>query len=94
MTSNQPPYIRVRCGIYHFARRVPADLHRAFGDVGELEVATCRAFHDHFKKEIKISDEIGVMLSSSSDGKEFEDLTVEETADKAVECCLWIMRTN
>ena len=36
MTYNQSPHIRVRSGIYHFVRRVPADLHRR--DLGAAEV--------------------------------------------------------
>ena len=40
-----------------------------------------RAFYDHFKKDIKVSEEIGIMLPSSFDDKEFEDLTIEEIAD-------------
>ena len=30
MTYNQSPHIRVRNGIYHFVRRVPADLHQHY----------------------------------------------------------------
>ena len=48
-----------------------------------------RAFHDHFKKDIKVSEEIGVMLTSSFDELEFEDLTIEEIADGPVEHSLW-----
>lgn len=40
-----------------------------------------RAFHDHLTKDIKISEEIGIMLTSSFDELEFEDLTIEEIAD-------------
>jgi hypothetical protein len=51
-----------------------------------------RAFHDHFKKDIKVSEEIGVMLPSSFDDEEFEDLTVQEIADGPVEYSLWNRR--
>ena len=30
MTHSQSPYIRVRFGIYHFARRVPADVQQYY----------------------------------------------------------------
>ena len=30
MTYNQSPYIRVRFGIYHFVRRVPADVQQYY----------------------------------------------------------------
>ena len=48
-----------------------------------------RAFHDHFKKDIKVSEDIGVMLPSSFDDKEFKVLTVEQIADGPVEYSLW-----
>ena len=67
-------------------------LHYAFGDMGELEEAMRRAFHDHFKKDIKVSKEIGVMLPSSFGDKEFEDLNVEQIADGPVEYTLWKRR--
>jgi hypothetical protein len=31
-----------------------------------------RAFHDHFKKDIKVSEETGVMLPSSFDDRNLE----------------------
>ena len=64
-------------------------MHYAFGDMGELEEAMRRAFHDHFKKDIKVSEEIGVMLASSFDDKEFEDLTVEQVANGPAEYSSW-----
>tara|TARA_B100001057_G_scaffold368808_1_gene372379 strand:- start:387 stop:641 length:255 start_codon:yes stop_codon:yes gene_type:complete len=67
-------------------------MHYAFGDMGELEETMRRAFHDHFKKDIKVSEEIGVMLPSSFDDEKFEDLTVQEIADGPVECSLWNRR--
>ncbi len=56
-------------------------MHYAFGDIGELEEAMRRAFHDYFKKDIKVSKDIGVMLPSSFDGREVEDLSIEEIAN-------------
>ena len=64
-------------------------MHYAFGDMGELEEAMRRAFHDHFKKDINVSEEIGVMLASSYEDKEFEDLTVEQVANGPAEYSLW-----
>ena len=67
-------------------------MHYAFGDMGELEEAMRRAFYDHFKKDIKVSEEIGVMLPSTFDDKEFEDLTIEEIADGPPEYSQWSKR--
>ena len=64
-------------------------MHYAFGELGELEEAMRRAFHDYFKEDIKVSEEIGVMLPSSFDDKEFEDLTVEQVANGPSEYSLW-----
>ena len=67
-------------------------MHYAFGDMGELEETMRRAFHDHFKKDIKVSEEIGMILPSSFDDMEFEDLAVEEIADGPPEYSLWNRR--
>ena len=48
-----------------------------------------RAFHDYFKNDIKVSEEIGVMLPSSFDDKEYENLTVEGVANGPAEYSLW-----
>ena len=65
-------------------------MHHAFGEeLGELEEAMRRAFHDYFKRDIKVSEDIGVMLPSSFDDKEFEDLTVEEIANGPPEYSQW-----
>lgn len=53
-------------------------MHYAFGDLGELEEAMRRAFHDHFKKDITVSEEIGIILPFSFDDEEFEESTVEQ----------------
>ncbi len=37
-----------------------------------------RAFHGHFKKDIKVKEEICVMRPSSFDEREWNDLTFEE----------------
>ena len=51
--------------------------HYAYGKLGELEEEMRRSFHRHFKKDINLKSEKGVMLSSSFDGKEFNELTFE-----------------
>ena len=64
-------------------------MHYAFSDMGELEEAMRRAFHDYFKNDIKVSEEIGVMLPSSFDDKEYENLTVEGVAIGPADYSLW-----
>jgi len=64
-------------------------MHYAFGDMGELEEAMRRAFHDYFKKDIKVSEDIGVMLPSSFDDREFEDLSIEEIVTGPPEYSQW-----
>ena len=64
-------------------------MHDAFGDMGELEEAMRRAFHDYFKNDIKVSEAIGVTLPSSFDDEEFENLTVEEVANGPAEYSPW-----
>ena len=53
-------------------------MHYAFDDMGEMEKDMRRLFHDYFKKDIKVSKDIGVMLPSSFGDREFEDLTIAE----------------
>ena len=53
-------------------------MHYAYGELGELEEEMRRSFYGHFKKDINVKSEIGVMLPSSFDGKEWNDLTFEE----------------
>ena len=69
-------------------------MHYAFGDMGELEEAMRRAFHDHFKKDIKVSEDIGVMLPSSFDDMEFDDFGVEEIVNEPPEYSLWNERNS
>ena len=40
-------------------------MHYAYGELGELEEEIRRSFHGHFKKNINLKSEIGVMLPSS-----------------------------
>ena len=53
-------------------------MHYAYGELGELEEDMRRAFHGHFKKDIKVKEEIGVMLPSSFDGIDNDELTIEQ----------------
>ena len=69
-------------------------MHYAFGDMGELEEAMRRAFHDHFKKDIKVSEDIGVILPSSFDDMEFDDFGVEEIVNEPPEYSLWNERNS
>jgi len=69
-------------------------MHYAFGDMGELEEAMRRAFHDHFKKDIKVSEDIRVILPSSFDDMEFDDFGVEEIVNEPPEYSLWNERNS
>ena len=53
-------------------------MHYAYGELGELEEDIRRAFHGHFKKDIKVKEEIGVMLPSSFDGMDSDELSAEQ----------------
>lgn len=68
-------------------------MHQAFGDeLGELEEAMRRAFHGHFKKDINVKSEIGVMLSSSLDGKDWDELSLKEQVMGPFEFAGWERR--
>ena len=70
-------------------------MHHAFREeLGELEEAMRRAFYEHFKKDIKIDSEIGVMLPSSFDGREWSDLTFEEQTHGPTEYSQWEDRNS
>ena len=48
MTYNQSPHIRVRSGIYHFVRRVPADLQQHYrSDRVSISLRTKSATEQH-----------------------------------------------
>ena len=64
-------------------------MHYAYGDLGELEEEMRRAFHGQFKKDIRVKDEIGVMLPSSFDGREIDDLSIEEIIKGPPEYSQW-----
>ena len=70
-------------------------MHHAFGEeLGELEEAMRRAFYEHFKKDINVKSEIGFMLPSSFDGKEWNDLTFEEQIHGPPEYSQWEERNS
>ncbi len=69
-------------------------MHYAFGELGELEEEMRRSFHGHFKKDINVKSEIGVMLPSSFDGKEWSDLTFEEQIHGPPEYSQWEDRNS
>ena len=53
-----------------------------------------RSFHGHFKKDINVKSEIGVMLPSSFDGKDSDDLTMEELIHGPPEYSQWEERNS
>ena len=70
-------------------------MHHAFGEeLGELEEAMRRAFYEHFKMDINIKSEIGFMLPSSFDGKEWNDLNFEEQIQGPPEYSQWEDRNS
>ena len=70
-------------------------MHHAYGEeLGELEEAMRRAFYGHFKKDINIKSEIGFMLPSSFDGKEWNDLNFEEQIQGPPEYSQWEDRNS
>ena len=67
-------------------------MHYAYGELGELEEEMRRSFHGHFKKDINVKSEIGVMLPSSFDGKDSDELTVEQIVHGPPEYSQWESR--
>ena len=51
-----------------------------------------RFFHDYFKKDIWVDHEIGVMLPSSFDGKDSDELTIEQMVYGPTEYSYWESR--
>ena len=64
-------------------------MHYAYGELGELEEEMRRSFHGHFKKDINVKSEIGVMLPSLFDGKDNDDLTIEQIVHGPPEYSQW-----
>ena len=69
-------------------------VHYGHGELGELEEDMRRAFHGHFKKDIKVKEEIGVMLPSSFDGKDWNKLSFEEQVYGPSEYSRWEKRNS
>jgi hypothetical protein len=69
-------------------------MHYAYGELGELEEEMRRSFHGHFKKDINVKSEIGVMLPSSFDGKDWDELSFEEQIQGPPEYSQWEDRNS
>ena len=69
-------------------------VHYGHGELGELEEDMRRAFHGHFKKDIKVKEGIGVMLPSSFDGKDWDELSFEEQVHGPPEYSQWENRNS
>jgi hypothetical protein len=69
-------------------------MHYAYGELGELEEEMRRSFHGHYKKDINLKSEIGFMLPSSFDGKEWNDLNFEEQIQGPPEYNQWEDRNS
>ena len=67
-------------------------MHHAFGDSGELEKTMRRAFHHHFKMNIKVTDEIGELMAGSFDGRDSDELSFDELIDGEPEYSRWSNR--
>ena len=70
-------------------------MHYAFGDMGDmgdLEEAMRRAFFHHFKKDIKVKGEIGVMLPGSTDGGGWMSMDLDDIIRGEPEYSLWQTR--
>ena len=67
-------------------------MHYAFGDMGELEEAMRGAFYDYFKKDIKVTKEIGVMLPSSNEAPGPLPMKIEDILEIDAEFSLWELR--
>ena len=67
-------------------------MHYAYGELAELEEEMRRSFQGYFKRDIGVDNEIGVMLSSSFDGKDSDELTIEQIVDGPPEYSQWESR--
>ncbi|MDC1382390.1 hypothetical protein N8500_02785 [Candidatus Puniceispirillum sp.] len=69
-------------------------IHHGHGELSELEEDMRRAFYGHFKKDIKVKEEIGLMLPSSFDGKDWGELSFEEQVHGPPEYSQWENRNS
>ena len=67
-------------------------MHRAFGEMGELEEQMRKGFYEQFKKDIPIKGEIGQIRPTSFDGKEIHQLKFNELVYGPPEFSLWNRR--
>ena len=68
-------------------------MHHAFCEEPvELDEAMRRAFYEHLKKDINLKSEIGVLLLSSFDGKDSDELTIEQIVHGPSEYSHWESR--
>ena len=68
-------------------------MHHAFcEELSELDEAMRLAFYEHFKKDINLKSEIGVLLPSSFDGKDSDELTIEQIVHGPSEYSHWERR--
>ena len=59
------------------------------GELGELEEEMRKSVYGHFKKSIAVKEEIGVMLPSSFDDKEWDELSFQEQVNGPAEYSQW-----
>jgi hypothetical protein len=69
-------------------------MQHAFGESDELEEDMRRAFHGHFKKDIKIGDKIGVVFTSPFDEQEWSEPSFGEQSPRQREYSQWENRNN
>ena len=69
-------------------------MHYGYGELGELEEEMRRSFHGHFKKDINVKSEIGVMLPSSFDGTNWDNLSFEQQVQGPPEYSQWEDRNS
>ena len=71
-------------------------MHHAFGNIGELEEAMRRAFHDRFQKDINISKELIVRQETKFSNDKNREVTegLEELLDAESDYSLWKVRDD
>ena len=67
-------------------------MHYAYVELVELEEEIRWYFHGHFKKNINVKWEIIIMLPSSFDGKDSDELTIEQIVHGPPEYSQWRSR--
>ena len=68
-------------------------MHHAFGEeLGEIEEAIKRAFYEAFGRDITVKSEIGVLLPSSFDGMDVDEMTLKQIIEGPPEYRGWQSR--